>query len=68
MTDVFSNPDIFTNLWTWVPIIGGVGLTVAILWAMLRNKQTPREEARTERATEKLYDEGSTDESGRDPR
>ena len=37
--------------------IGGLILAAVLLFAMLRNKQrTPREEARSEAATHKLYE------------
>ena len=40
-----------------VVIAGFIILGAAIAYAALRNKQTPREEKRTEDATRALYDE-----------
>ncbi len=47
-----------SGIWGWVPAIGGLVLAAVLLWALLRNlKTTPREEARTERATRELRDQ-----------
>ena len=44
--------------WGILTILGPIVLVGAIAWAILRNKKevTPRDEARTERATHELYD------------
>lgn len=49
------------GLWGFVVIGGFLILAAAIAWAKFNNKQTPREEARTEAATRELYDEGTTE-------
>jgi HAMP domain-containing protein len=41
----------------WWTIIGAVLLGVAIAWAALNNRQSRREEQRTEDATRELYKE-----------
>ena len=38
-----------------IAIIGAALLAVALLYAMLRNRRTPAQEARTEQATHDLY-------------
>lgn len=58
-------PDIFTNLWGLLLTVGVLIFAAVIFWAMMRNRQTPREEARTEQATEELYDKGATDDHDR---
>ncbi len=45
------------TLYGLVVIAGFIILGAAIAYAMARNKQTPREERRTEDATRALYDE-----------
>ena len=45
------------TLYGLVVIAGFIILGAAIAYAMARNKQTPREERRTEEATRSLYDE-----------
>lgn len=51
------------NLWGVVTILGPILLAAVILWALLRNRQreTPRDLARTEAATERLYEEVDAD-------
>ena len=53
--------DFFTNVWGYVLPLGILLFAGVIAWALLRNRRTPREEARTEQATEDLYDRGPTD-------
>ena len=52
-----------SHLWSIVVIAGPVILVAAILWAMLNNRTTKRQDRQTEEATRRLYKEGTTDES-----
>ena len=51
------------SLWAIVVAFGFVILGGAIAYAMMRNRVSPGQERRTEEATRKLYEEGTTDES-----
>ncbi len=42
-------------------VIGPIILIAAIAWAVLHNRRTPREEARTEEATRQMYDAQNAD-------
>ncbi len=50
-----------TNLWGVLTIVGPILLAVAIIWAIRHNRATPREEAHTEAATKRMYDEQAKD-------
>lgn len=52
------------GLWAFVVIGGFLILAAAIAWAKFNNKQTQREEARTEQATHDLYKDGTTETRG----
>lgn len=43
------------SLWSFLIIAGPIVLLGALAFAMLRNRRTPREEAKTEAATRDLY-------------
>lgn len=45
------------GLWTLITIVGPIVLLVALAWAMLRNRRSAAEEARTEAATRQRYAE-----------
>ena len=49
------------NLWGILTIVGPIILIVAIAGAMLRNRRTPRAEAKTEAATARMYDQQDRD-------
>ena len=55
------------SLWAIVVVLGFVILGGAIAFAKLKNKTTPREEARTEQATKDLYREQSENDRPRTP-
>lgn len=55
------------SLWAFVVVGGFVILLAALLYGRLSNKQTPREEARTEAATRKMYKEQSAEDDARTP-
>ena len=55
------------GLWSFVVIAGPIILVVALLFAILRNRRTPREEARTEQATRELYKQQSAEDRPRTP-
>lgn len=55
-----------SGLWGWVPLIGMVVIIVAVLWAMMRNRGTPREVAETEAATRANYDAQDAEDKARD--
>jgi len=56
------------GLWSFVVIVGPIILVAALLFAMLRNrKRSPREEARTEKATRELYKQQSAEDRTRTP-
>jgi hypothetical protein len=43
--------------WSIMTIAGPIALLVTLLWAVRHNRQSPREEARTEQATRDLRQE-----------
>jgi hypothetical protein len=47
--------------WSFVTIGGPILFALVILWALLRNKQSPRETAATEQATSDLRDSIETE-------
>ncbi|KQN92473.1 hypothetical protein ASE95_07060 [Sphingomonas sp. Leaf231] len=55
------------GLWSFVVIAGPIILVAALLFAMLRNRRTPRQEARTEQATRELYKQQSAEDRPRTP-
>lgn len=55
------------NLQAILVILGFIVLGGAILFAKLRNKQTPAEERRTEEATRRNYHEQSAEDRARTP-
>lgn len=50
-----------TNLWGVLTIIGPILLAIALIWAIRHNRTTPREEAHTEAATKRMYDDQAKD-------
>lgn len=55
------------GLWSAVVVIGPIVLVAALLFAILRNRRSPREEAHTEAATRELYKEQSAEDRARTP-
>ena len=55
------------GLWSFVVIAGPIILVAALLFAMLRNRRKPHEEARTEQATRELYKQQSAEDRTRTP-
>ncbi|MDR6789105.1 hypothetical protein J2Y58_002474 [Sphingomonas sp. BE138] len=55
------------GLWSFVVIAGPIVLVAALLFAMLRNRRSPREEQRTEEATRDLYKQQSAEDRKRTP-
>ena len=54
-----------SSQWGLLTIIGPVILIVALIWAIRRNKGTPREIAHTEEATRRNYDRQNAEDSVR---
>lgn len=54
-------------LYTLVVIVGPLLLAGVILFAVLRNRSTPSQDARTERATRELYKQQSAEDEPRTP-
>ncbi len=50
-----------TNLWGVLTILGPILLAVAIIWAIRHNRTSRREDAHTEAATKRMYDEQAKD-------
>jgi hypothetical protein len=55
------------SLWAFVVVGGFLILAAAIAFAKLRNRTTPRQDARTEQATHDLYKETSAEDRARTP-
>ena len=55
------------GLWSIVVVAGPIVLVAGLLFAILRNRRTPAEEARTEQATRDLYKEQSAEDRPRTP-
>jgi hypothetical protein len=55
------------GLWSFVVIAGPIILVAALLFAILRNRRSRHEEARTEDATRTLYKEQSAEDRARTP-
>lgn len=49
------------SIWMALAIVAGIAFIVAIGWAMSHNRGTPEEEAATEAATHRMYDEQARD-------
>ena len=49
------------STWVALTIVAGLAFMVAIGWAMSHNRGTPEEEAATEAATHRMYDEQARD-------
>ncbi len=50
--------DSISGLWGWVPAIGGFVLAAVLLWAALKNRQSPPSEIeRSERGARELREE-----------
>ena len=49
-----------------IVIVGPILLAIAIGWAIIHNKGTPREVAKTEDATREMYDQQDRDDKARD--
>ena len=54
------------SLWTLLVIVGPLVLIGAIAWAMINNRTTPAEDARSEAATREMYKEQSAEDEARD--
>lgn len=57
-----------SGLWSIATIIGPLLLIAIIIWAVLSNRRSPREEARTEQETRRLYDRLDAEDKARDER
>ncbi|MEH3045939.1 hypothetical protein [Sphingomonas adhaesiva] len=55
------------GLWSFVVIAGPIILALALLYAILRNRRSRGEEARTEQATHDLYRETSAEDRAHTP-
>ncbi|WP_294197113.1 hypothetical protein [uncultured Sphingomonas sp.] len=55
------------GLWSFVVIGGPIVLVLALLFAMLRNRRSARDEAHTEQATRDLYKQQSAEDRPRTP-
>jgi hypothetical protein len=55
------------SLWSLVVIAGPIVLVAALLFAIVRNRRTAREEAHTEQATRELYKRQSAEDRPRTP-
>lgn len=55
------------GLWSFVVIAGPIILVAALLFAIMRNRRSHRDEARTEEATRALYKEQSAEDRARTP-
>ena len=53
-------------LWGLITIGGPILLGLGLLWVLLNNRRTPREEARTEQATHELYEVSDGEDKARD--
>jgi hypothetical protein len=51
------------SLWGLLTVIGPIVLGVVILWAILHNRTSRAEDARTEEATRRMYDKQSREDS-----
>lgn len=49
------------DLWITLTIVAGIAFIAALGWAMMHNRGTPEEEAATEEATHRMYDEQARD-------
>lgn len=54
------------SLWTLLVIVAPLLLIGVIAWAMMHNRTTPAEDARTEAATREMYKEQSAEDEARD--
>ena len=52
------------SLYGVMNIVGPIILLAALAWAILRNRRTPAEEARTEEATRRNYDRQNAQDNG----
>ncbi|MHC9419138.1 hypothetical protein ACYZX9_11150 [Sphingomonas citri] len=55
------------GVWSFVVIAGPIILVAALLFAILRNRRSRHDEARTEEATRALYKEQSAEDRARTP-
>ena len=46
-----------SNLYSLLTIVGPILLGAVLLWAILNNRRTPKQEQQTEEATRRMYDE-----------
>lgn len=56
------------TLWGLMTIVGPILLGLALLWALLHNRRSREEKARTERATRELYEQSDREDKARDAR
>jgi hypothetical protein len=54
------------TFWGLMTVIGPILLGLALLWAVLHNRRSPREKAETERATRELYERQDREDKERD--
>ena len=59
--------DLGGGLWGVMTILGPILLAAVILWAILHNRTSKRQERRTEEATREMYDEQSAEDTRREP-
>ena len=45
------------SLWGVLTVVGPILLAAIIIWAILNNRRSPSDEAHTEAATRRMYDE-----------
>ena len=55
------------GLWGVMTILGPIILAAVVLWAILNNRTSKREEHRTEEATRKMYDAQNEEDTRREP-
>jgi len=56
------------TFWAIMTVVGPILLGFALLWALLHNRRSAQEKARTERATRELYEQSDREDKARDER
>ena len=54
------------TFWGLMTIVGPILLALALLWALLHNRRSSQQKARTERATRELYEQSDREDKARD--
>ena len=54
------------SLWGVMTVVGPILLAAVIIWAILNNRRSPRDEAHTEAATRQMYDEQEREDKAND--